>query len=86
MQRGNQERIPFLAQVRNKPLEPLWAAVDSHRRTATPWPADRVVYMNDVHVCAGDFLRLMLNPADMACGLDFWMRGKVSFSDHPPCQ
>jgi hypothetical protein len=77
MQRGDQERIPFLSQVRNKPLEPLWNPVDNHRREAAPWPADRVLYMNDVHVCAADFVRLMLNPADMVCGLDFWQRNKV---------
>jgi len=78
MQRGDQERIPFLSQVRNKPLEPLWEPVDIHRGKGVPWPADRILYMNDVHVCAGDFVRLMLNPADMACGLDFWQRNKVN--------
>ena len=74
IQRGDQDRISFLSQVRNKPLEPLWTSMDSQHS----WPADRVLYMNDVLACAGDFVRLMLNPADMVCGLDYWQRDKVA--------
>jgi hypothetical protein len=31
---------------------------------------DRVVFINDVHFCANDLLRLVLHRADLACGLD----------------
>lgn len=78
-----QERIDFLAQVRNAALEPLWLDTVSDGgvaptwfRTAAPraekaWPADRVVFMNDVYFCAKDVVRLLLHGADMACGMDF---------------
>ena len=35
------------------------------------WPADRVVFLNDVYFCAKDVIRLLLHDADMACGMDF---------------
>ena len=78
-----QERIDFLADVRNAALEPLWADTISdggipstwiHEEPAHKekvWPADRVVFMNDVYFCARDVVRLLLHGADMACGMDF---------------
>ena len=81
LQRENQDlrgqnRIPFLDEVRNKPLEVLWASQGSH---IMPWPAHRVLYMNDILPCGGDVVRLMLNPADMACGLEYFWRHQVAF-------
>lgn len=40
-------------------------------RAEKVWPADRVVFMNDVYFCARDVVRLLLHGADMACGMDF---------------
>lgn len=37
-----------------------------------PWPAERVVFLNDVWLCAGDVMRLLAHEgAHMACGMDF---------------
>lgn len=80
LRRGEDEgRIDFLSKVRNKALEPLWAAARPNM-TSKGWPADRIIYMNDVFVCAKDFVRLMLHPADMVCALDFWQRNEVGSS------
>ena len=35
------------------------------------WPADKIVFFNDVYFCARDVIRLLLHGADMACGMDF---------------
>lgn len=35
------------------------------------WPAERVVFLNDVHFCARDAIRLLQHEGDMVCGLDF---------------
>ena len=36
------------------------------------WPADRLVFVNDVFFCAGDVIRLLQHwDADVACGMDF---------------
>ena len=82
----NDSRIDFLAKVRNKALEPLWKLANHSPGTekkkaglaVEPWKADRIVFMNDVFVCAKDFMRLLLHDVDMACGLDFGDRDKVS--------
>ena len=77
-----QERIEFLAQVRNAALEPLWldspdssarnsSSWFSNRKTQKMWPADKIVFFNDVYFCARDVIRLLLHGADMACGMDF---------------
>ena len=77
-----QDRIDFLAEVRNAALEPLWLDVQepaptnssawfSNRKTTKLWPADKVVFFNDVYFCARDVVRLLLHGADMACGMDF---------------
>ena len=81
----NDSRIDFLAKVRNKALEPLWklandgsgAAKKMSGPAVEPWKADRIIFMNDVFVCAKDFMRLLLHDVDMACGLDFGDRDKV---------
>ena len=87
--RGEDEgRVNFLAQVRNKALEPLWRLANSsapssskllrgHANGIQPWKADRIIFMNDVFVCARDFARLLLHDADMACALDFGDRDQV---------
>ena len=83
LRRGEGEsRIDFLSKVRNKALEPLWTPSNSINQTSTAptaaFPADRILYMNDVFVCAKDFIRLMLHDADMVCALDYWQRNPVS--------
>ncbi|KAJ9531843.1 hypothetical protein QJQ45_022046, partial [Haematococcus lacustris] len=35
------------------------------------FPADRIIFINDVFFCWQDVLRLLLHGADLACGLDF---------------
>ena len=51
------------------------------------WPADRVVFLNDVYFCARDALRLLQHEGDMVCGLDFdrpkleEMPGEVGLSE-----
>lgn len=79
----DQDRIDFLAQVRNAALEPLWLKSTSESGTANTWfdarglraevlwPADKVIFLNDVYFCARDAVRLLLHGADMACGMDF---------------
>ena len=70
-------RVPHLAQLRNRVLEPLLASELANAFTT-------VVFMNDVFHCASDVLELLYQrrkqQADMACGLDFfsdWMRSRV---------
>ena len=66
--------------MRNKALEPLWGDQGNGKTAAggaQGWLADRIIYMNDVFVCARDFIRLMLHSEDMVCALDFWQRNKV---------
>ena len=77
--------------MRNKALEPLWKLANDSAKgvikksglAVEPWRADRIIFMNDVFVCAKDFLRLVLHEADMACGLDFGDRDKVGSVCHP---
>jgi alpha-1,3-mannosyltransferase len=81
-----QDRIDFLAQVRNAALEPLWLETGSEEvaglapwynsrsrglQSQVLWPADKVIFLNDVYFCARDAVRLLLHDADMACGMDF---------------
>lgn len=61
----NQPRIDFLAQVRNKALEPLL------KQATKGYFFDRVLFINDVYFCAGDLHRVLLHDADIACGMDF---------------
>ena len=35
------------------------------------WPAERVVFLNDVYFCAHDVVRLLQHEADIVCGMDF---------------
>ena len=69
----HQDRIGFLAQARNRALEPLWlstahsASMSAHQMVgeAPPakndahavWQAEHVVFLNDVYFCAQDVLR-----------------------------
>ncbi|TPX30101.1 hypothetical protein SmJEL517_g06250 [Synchytrium microbalum] len=62
-------RIEFLANVRNRALDPL---VDMWRDGSV---YDRVVFLNDVQFCAEDILELifqsMLQDSSITCGLDY---------------
>ncbi|BGP71780.1 hypothetical protein NBRC10513v2_005166 [Rhodotorula toruloides] len=61
------KRIAGLAQVRNQVLKPLY---DAPKGT---W--DRVLFLNDVHLCEAEILEILLQhevqDADMSCGMDF---------------
>ena len=35
------------------------------------WPAERVIFLNDVFFCAHDVVRLLQHDADIVCGMDF---------------
>lgn len=62
-------RIPYLADLRNKGLEPL---VKLHRETGRVF--DKILYLNDVYFATSDVLSLLATNAghyDVACGLDF---------------
>jgi len=64
--RGRRDnRIMFLARIRNEVLEPLYSGNFS---------AKYVVFVNDVFLCASQIIRLLLHVvqgADMVCGLDY---------------
>lgn len=54
--------------------------------SAAHWPADRLVFVNDVYFCARDVLRLLQHgAADLACAMDFLAyKGPPSTADvHP---
>ena len=78
MRADEQDRIDFLAQARNRALEPLWlsaAGISTNIKgdmardlaswdvfSAQParqvmWPAQKVVFLNDVYFCAQDVFR-----------------------------
>ncbi|TPX45146.1 hypothetical protein SeMB42_g01591 [Synchytrium endobioticum] len=68
-------RIEFLAEVRNRvldPLQELWATGERF---------DRVVFLNDVIFCAEDIVELvyqsMMQNASIACGLDYDIANKI---------
>lgn len=53
-----QDRIDFLAQVRNAALEPLWreAVNGSAWGAEGGFKADRIAFINDVYFCARDIV------------------------------
>ncbi|KAK4048876.1 hypothetical protein OIO90_005684 [Microbotryomycetes sp. JL221] len=61
------KRIVGLSGVRNAALEPLYSAPIG--------TFDRIIFINDVHLCEADLYELMLQhevqSADMSCGMDF---------------
>ncbi|KAK9807875.1 hypothetical protein WJX72_011849 [[Myrmecia] bisecta] len=65
-----QDRIAFLADMRNRALAPLFGS-DGFWSAKSGWPADKVIFINDVFFCAGDILRLLAHPGDVVCGMDF---------------
>jgi len=69
-----EERIEFLAKVRNKTLEPLWRHSNMSRESGGAWEADRIIFSNDVYLCTKDIVRLMLHKVDVVCGLDYGER------------
>jgi alpha-1,3-mannosyltransferase len=60
-----EQRIAYLAKLRNEALAPMLGAQPEFQ-------PDYVVFLNDVHFCADELLRLTLHKADLACGLDLW--------------
>ena len=73
-----QERIDFLARVRNAALEPLLnpnsSLHDCHpvSRQVAEFQPDYVIFINDIFFCYPDVLRLMQYQGDATCGMDFW--------------
>lgn len=61
------KRIEGLAGVRNRVMQPLYDAPGG------TW--DRVLFLNDVHLCEAELLEILLQhevqEADMSCGMDF---------------
>lgn len=80
--RGRSEnRIGFLAKVRNAVLDPFirrgpsqGLSESSDTSLTTHWDVDKVVFVNDVFFCAHHIFRLARHDADIACGLDFVRR------------
>ncbi|GMH35746.1 hypothetical protein BSKO_03614 [Bryopsis sp. KO-2023] len=66
VRKPEEERIEFLAKVRNEALQPLveWKA-------SSDWIASKVIFLNDIFFCPQDVLRLLRNDGDIVCGLDF---------------
>jgi alpha-1,3-mannosyltransferase len=59
---AGEDRIAFLAKVRNAVLQPLVHGA---------FRAEHVAFINDVFFCAEDIERLAAHDADIACGMDF---------------
>ena len=60
MRAEGEERIEFLAKVRNRALEPLWRGAGGNGSVAVTgegFRADRIVFVNDVFFCARDVVR-----------------------------
>jgi len=81
--RGKRERIEFLADVRNRALEPLRATTEVY---------DRVLWLNDIVFCADGALQMLAHAlpepqgglgADAVCGMDYIKGdgGKCAFYD-----
>ena len=90
------DRITFLAGVRNAALEPLWQLRSGQGNNVTwmghleergfgPWPATRIIFLNDVYLCAKDVIRLLFHEADMACGFDLDPNAPVGHVVRPHC-
>ncbi|KAK9820093.1 hypothetical protein WJX72_006049 [[Myrmecia] bisecta] len=77
-----QDRIAFLAAMRNAVLAPLYE--DEEGRV---WEADRIIFLNDVFFCSSDVIRLLQHDGDMVCGMDFtskqWYNNYPAFQIHP---
>lgn len=66
--RGPEQRIEFLAAVRNAALQ---NALQLGRRLGTDAHTGYLVYINDVYFCHQDILNLVNHGADVACAMDF---------------
>ena len=60
----------FSAQIADRRLT-AWGLPSGRSKSKPMWPADRVVFLNDVYFCARDAVRLLQHEGDMVCGLDF---------------
>mmetsp|Transcript_14855 Transcript_14855/g.27461 ORF Transcript_14855/g.27461 Transcript_14855/m.27461 type:complete len:477 (-) Transcript_14855:126-1556(-) len=74
--RGHRPRIEYLADIRNKAMEPLMASTESY---------DRVLWLNDVAFCADGALQILAHAlpeakggrgADAVCGLDMMRKNR----------
>ena len=66
-----QDRIDFLADVRNLALRPLWrepgAGRSQNSSESAGFQADRIVFINDVYFCVRDVVRARL--AESLCSV-----------------
>ena len=83
VRREGEERITFLARVRNLAMAPLYEHYSRREDPAWPlaldaltWSPDYILVISDTWVCWGDMLRLINHRADIACGLDFMQCGR----------
>lgn len=66
-----QDRIEFLALVRNWAVDPLWSLGLLEPNPHLGGPVTKVAFLNDVYFCPEDVQRLVQHDADVACGMDF---------------
>lgn len=70
-------RIATLARLRNAVLNPVF--------DSPPGTFDRVLFLNDVHLCETDLLELLysheIQKADMTCGMDYKELEIIEFRD-----
>jgi alpha-1,3-mannosyltransferase len=69
MRAESQDRIEFLAQMRNAALEPLWKEGSNGSAWGNEggFKADRIVFINDVYFCARDVVSPSLCIPSPAC-------------------
>ena len=58
---------------------------DAEAADVPAWPAERVIFLNDVFFCAHDVVRLLQHDADIVCGMDF-DRPKLEEAPMQACQ
>jgi len=81
VRRGNRNRIEFLADIRNRAMEPLYDSATSY---------DRVMWLSDNYFCADGALQLLAHAlpaskgglgADAVCGADYHRAPHCHFYD-----
>ncbi|CAK0732610.1 hypothetical protein CVIRNUC_000155 [Coccomyxa viridis] len=70
MTRQGEERVAFLSKLRNAAISPMQQGENG---SLPEWPADRLLYINDVYFCAQDIVRLLQHTnVSAVCAMDFW--------------
>jgi hypothetical protein len=68
LRQHGQERIDYLASIRNELVAPFVAHADCGQ--SNDFGPDFFLFVNDVYWCSDDMIRLMQHDADIACGID----------------